>query len=144
MYKGLIFLYLAIFSFYVLFTRIPDYFEGEYIKGVVSQASFSSSNNAPLLVVDYNVGSEKLQYKTNEWFLKKYKAGDAVTIIYNPAEPSVASIYAIIGYWVKWPELILTAVFFIILFIAAKTITGNNGNEHNSDQNPGKKRKYDK
>ena len=144
MYKGLIFLYLAIFSFYVLFTRIPDYFEGDYIKGVVSQASFSSSNNAPLLVVDYNVGSEKLQYKTNEWFLKKYKAGDAVTIIYNPAEPTVASIYAIVGYWVKWPELLLTAVFFVILFIAAKTIAGNNGTEHNSDQNPGKKRKYDK
>ena len=95
-------------------------------------------------MVDYNVGSEKLQYKTNEWFLKKYKAGDAVTIIYNPAEPSVASIYAIVGYWVKWPELLLTAVFFVILFIAAKTIAGNNGTEHNSDQNPGKKRKYDK
>ena len=62
-----------------------------------------------------------------------------MTIIYNPAEPSVASIYAIVGYWVKWPELILTAVFFIILFIAAKTIAGNNGSEHNSDQNPGRK-----
>ncbi len=143
MYKGLIFLYLVIFSLYVLFTRIPDYYEGEYIKGVVSQASFSSSNNTPLVVVDYNVGSEKLQYKTNTWFLKKYKPGQIVTIIYNPAEPSVSCIYAFIGYWVKWPELILTAVFFIILFIAAKTITGNNGDEHLTDEEIGKKRKYD-
>ncbi len=112
-------MYLAIFSSYVLFTRVPDYFEGEYIKGVVSSASFSAENNSPLLIVDYNAGSEKLRYQTNMWFLRKYKPGEIVTIIYNPADPAVSSIYAFIGYWIRWRELIFTSAFFILLFAAA-------------------------
>jgi hypothetical protein len=126
----------------VLFTRVPDYFEGEYIKGVVTKASFSALNNSPQLVVDYNVGSEKLRYKTDMWFLKHYKPGQSVTIIYNPADPSVSCIYAFVGYWIKWPELILTAVFFIILFITAKNITGKNSTEPLTDEETRSKRKY--
>ncbi|MCW3108775.1 MAG: hypothetical protein JWQ09_3281 [Segetibacter sp.] len=143
MYKGILILYLVIFSSYVLFTRVPDYFEGDYIQGVVSKATFSEKENTPELVVNYNVGSEKLQYKTNMWFLASYKPGQVVTIIYNPANPSVSCIYAFIGYWIKWPELIFTAAFFIILFIAAKSITGKNSLEPLFAEEMKKKRKYD-
>lgn len=104
---------------------MPDYFDGEYIRGVVTEASFSKETNSPLLVVEYHVGSETLQYKTDMWFLKKYKPGELVTIIYNPANPSVSSIYAFIGYWIRWPELIQTSILFIILFFAAKGIAGS-------------------
>ena len=122
---------------------MPDYFEAEYIKGIVSKAAFSEKTNSPELVVDYNVGSEKLQYKTDMWFLTSYKPGQTVTIVYNPAIPSVACIYAFIGYWIKWPELIFTAAFFILLFVAAKTITGQNNPNNLPDEIVKKKRKYD-
>jgi hypothetical protein len=125
LYKTLLILYVVIFSLYVLFTRVPDYFDGELIKGVVAEAAFSKETNSPLLVIEYNVGSETRQYKTHMWFLKKYKPGQLVTIIYNPEHPSIASIYAFIGYWIRWPELIFTSIFFVILFIASKAIAGN-------------------
>ena len=110
---------------------------------MVTKASFSQTTNSPDLVVDYNVGSEKLQYKTDQWFLTSYKPGRRVTIIYDPANPSVASIYSFIGYWIKWKELFYTAIFFIILFIAAKSIAGqsNNGDFQPDERLP--KRKYD-
>lgn len=143
MYKAITFLYLLCFFSYVLFTRVPDYFDSDYIQGIVSKATFSEKENRPELVVDYNVGSERLQYRTDMWFLASYKQGDAVTIVYNPANPSVACIYAVIGYWIKWPELIFTAGFFILLFIAAKSIAGKNNDEPSSPAETKKKRKYD-
>ncbi|GEO08949.1 hypothetical protein [Segetibacter aerophilus] len=141
MYKVVFILYVIIFSSYVLFTRIPDYFEGEFIKGVVSKASFSEETNEPELLIDYRVGNEKLQHKTNSWFLTPYKQGQQVTIIYNPSDPAVSSIYAFIGYWIKWQELIYTSVFFVILFLAAKSIVGHD-NSGPAKSLP-RKRKYD-
>jgi hypothetical protein len=141
MYKAIVILYVVIFCSYVLFSRVPDYFEGEFIKGVVSKASFSEKTNNPELVIDYHVGEEKLQYKTDMWFLSSYRQGQLVTIIYNPSDPAVSSIYALIGYWIKWHELIFTSVFFVILFIAAKSIAG--GDNAEPTKPPGRRRKYD-
>jgi hypothetical protein len=75
--------------------------------------------------------------------LKRYKPGDVVTIIYNPGIPSVASIYAFIGYWIRWQELVFTASFFIILFFAAKSITGHTETDSIPPVDVRKKRKYD-
>ncbi|MDQ6812141.1 MAG: DUF3592 domain-containing protein [Bacteroidota bacterium] len=136
-------MYLVIFSSYVLFTRVPDYFEGEFIKGVVSKATFLSKTNSPEVIIDYHVGSERLQYKTDTSFLTSYKPGQVVTIIYNPAKPAVSSIYAFIGYWINWRELLLTSAFFIILFIAARFITGINTTSNLHKVIEKKKRKYD-
>ena len=143
LYKAVIILYLFCFSCYVLFTRVPDYFYGEFVQGVVSKAAFSEKDQHPLVVVDYKVGKETLQYKTGMWFLSSYKPGEKVTIIYNPAEPSMASIYAVIGYWIIWPELLFTASFFTVLFLVAKSITGTNSNEPLTEGELRKKRKYD-
>lgn len=127
----------------MLFTRVPDYFDGEFIKGVVSEASFSESKREPVVVVDYRVGSETFHYKTNTWFLTNYQKGQKVTVIYHPQKPQIASIYAFIGYWIRWPELIASACFFIILFFAAASITGQNSNEPIPDEERRKKPKYD-
>ncbi len=143
MYKAITILYLVCFFCYVLFSRVPDYFYGDFIQGIVTEAAFSKEENRPKLVVTYNVGNEKLKYTTDMWFLTHYTRGQVVTIIYNPDHPAVSCIYAFIGYWIKWPELIFTSLFFILLFLAARSITGENSIEPATGDEPQKKRKYD-
>ncbi len=124
MYKALVILYIICFGFYLLLSRFPDYFESDFIKGTVQADSFSDLNKDNSLIVSYRVGSELLQYQTDMWLPKHYNIGDQVTIIYNPSIPQMSSLYSFIGYWIKWPELIFTASFFILLFLVAKYITG--------------------
>ena len=122
---------------------MPDYFSGEVINGVVTKATFSKDEGHPQLVIDYNVGSEKFHYTTEMWFLTNYKVGEKVPVNYNPDKPSVACIYAFIGYWIKWPELAFTAGFFIVLFLASVSITGKNDTSPITEAEKRKKRKYD-
>ncbi|MBA4140495.1 MAG: DUF3592 domain-containing protein [Segetibacter sp.] len=142
MYKTAVILYLICFSCYILFSRVPDYFEGEFISGVVTKANFSPALNKPELVVDYKVGTETLQYKTNTWFLTTYKTGQQITIIYDPSNPSQACIFTFIGYWLQWNELLFSALLFIVFLKAAIFITGKNSAEPFPAEEPVKKRKY--
>jgi len=125
-----------------LFSRVPDYFEGEFIEGVVTKAGFSPALNKPELVVDYKAGSETLHYKTNMWFLTTHKTGEKVTVIYDPSNPSQACIFTFIGYWLKWSELFFSIFFFMALFIAAVFITGKNSTEPLTPEDRIRKRKY--
>jgi hypothetical protein len=128
------------FFCYILFTRVPDYFEGEYIQGKITKANFSDSH--PNLSIDYRVGSQTFHYRTSMWFLTTYKAGQTVTIIYNPSNPTEACIYAFIGYWIKWNELFFSSFFFIVFFIGAILITGKNSADPIASEDLLKKRKY--
>jgi len=127
---------------YILFSRVPDYFEGEFIEGVVTKAGFSPATREPELMIDYRVGSETLHYTTHMWFLSTYKAGEKVSIIYDPSNPTEACIYSFIGYWIKWPEVFISAFFFVVLFIVAVFITGKNDSEPFTPEDRRKKRKY--
>jgi hypothetical protein len=123
-------------------TRVPDYFEGDFIKGVVTEVGFSKNDKEPVVKIKYRVGKEAFVYKTNEWFLYKYKKGDEVMVIYDPSNPSLSSLYAFIGYWIKWPELLFTAGFFIVLFGGAAAIAGKNSSEKIDHEALRNKRKY--
>ena len=142
MYKSAAILYVVCFFCYVLFSRIPDYFDGDFTAGTVAKAVFSVKDRHPVLVIDYKVENVKFTYTTTAWFLTSYKKGQVITMIYNPSHPGVASIYALIGYWIKWGELFFTALVFIILFIVAVIITGKN-RTLSPAQKPNRKRKYD-
>lgn len=142
MYKTVIILYLVCFVSYILFSRVPDYFEGEFIEGVVAKAGFSPALNKPELVVDYKAGSETFHYKTNRWFLTTHKTGEKVTVIYDPSNPSQACIFTFIGYWLKWSELFFSIFFFMALFIAAVFINGKNSTEPLTPEDRIRKRKY--
>ena len=122
---------------------MPDFFEGEYVKGVVSQATFSVKDNRPVLDVKYNAGSEEFTYTSYKWYLTSHKPGQIVTMIYNPSHPEIASIYAFVGYWITWQELFFTAVIFIILFIIAVVITGKNKTTFLTGEEGNRKRIYD-
>ena len=132
MYKAVVILYIVCFGCYLLLSRFPDYFESDFIKGTVQANSFSDAEKEKSLIISYKVGSELLHYQTNMWLWKDYNIGDKVTMIYNPSIPQMASVYSIFGYWIKWPELIFTAGFFILLFLIAKYITGNPETNHNT------------
>lgn len=125
-----------------MFSRVPDYFEGEFIEGVVTKAGFSPALNKPELVVDYKAGSETFHYKTNMWFLTTHKTIEKVTVIYDPSNPSQACIFTFIGYWLKWSELFFSIFFFMALFIAAVFITGKNSTEPLTPEDRIRKRKY--
>jgi hypothetical protein len=121
---------------------VPDYFEGDFIEGVITKADFLPSVNRPEIMIDYKVGSETLHYKTNTWFLTSYKTGEKITIIYDPSNPSQASTFTFIGYWIKWEELLFSTVFFIVFLRAAVFITGKNKTEPLTPEDRFKKRKY--
>ena len=127
----------------MLFSRVPDYFEGEFITGTVLKAGFSIKDNHPVLVVVYKIGNEKFTCTTNKWFLTPHVQGQSITLIYNPSNPVIVSIYAIIGYWINWDELFFTGIVFIILFIAAVIITGKNNVSRLANEEQNRKRKYD-
>ncbi len=135
MYRAAATIYIVSFFCYVLFSRVPDYFEGEYADGVVSEATFSVKDRQPVLVVKYKVGEEEFEYTTNRWLFTSHKKGQIITMIYNPSDPAVASIYAIVGYWVTWKELFFTAIVFIILFIAAVIISGKSNSSFINEEN---------
>ena len=127
----------------MLFSRVPDYFEGEFTVGTVSKAEFSVKDSHPVLVVVYQVENEKFTYTTNKWFLTSHVPGQKITLIYNPSNPAIVSIYGLIGYWINWDELFFTGIVFIILFIAAVIITGKNNGSGPATQQQNRKRKYD-
>lgn len=127
----------------MLFSRVPDYFEADFTTGIVLKAIFSVKEKHPVLVVNYNVGNDKFTYTTNAWFLTSHKEGQVIPIIYNSSNPAVCSVYGIIGYWIKWDELLITAIVFVILFIAAIIITGKNNTVSSAVEQQNKKRKYD-
>jgi hypothetical protein len=141
-YKAAVLLYIICFTSYLLFSRVPDYFEGEFITGTVVNASFNNKEHVPQLAIDYSAAGKVYTYQTSDWMLKKYKPGEKVTIIYNPSQPKIANIYSFIGYWINWGELLFTAGFFILLFFAAKSITGTNEHEPLGEDVYEKKRKY--
>jgi hypothetical protein len=126
LYKTVTILYFVCLFCYVLFSRVPDYFEGEYVDGVVIKATFSAKERRPVLAVKYNVGGEKFSYTSYNWYLASHKQGDKITMIYNPSHPEITSVYAFIGYWITLRELLYTSLIFVVLFIAAVVITGQN------------------
>lgn len=122
---------------------MPDYFDGEFVDGMVLKATFSVKEKHPVMTVRYKVGSEAFLYTSYQWNMRSYKKGERITMIYSPSNPEIASTYTFIGYWITLRELFFTAVIFIILFIAAMVITGKNNIPTLPGNDDKRKRKYD-
>lgn len=143
MYKATIALYLVCFFFYVLFTRKPDYFDGQVVKGTVTQRNYDKKEINPAVNILYRVGTDSFLCKANLFPFGQYKIGERVEVIYDPSQPAIASVYAFFGYWLNWDELLMTAVFFVVFFVAAVFITGKNENSNGLHDDNVRKRKYD-
>jgi hypothetical protein len=103
-----------------LFTREPDYFYSEYAKGVVVLQGNKKTNKA----VKYKVGSETFVVPVTGWGASPITEGDKVEVIHDSSTPSIGSLYSFFAYWFKLHEVLTTAVIYVVLFLAAVSITG--------------------
>lgn len=123
MYKGIFILYLVCFGCYLLFTRQPDYFDGEKIPATIHWLKDSASGiNIPKAV--YKEGN--ITYAIDARYpLREWKEGDTLTVIYEIAKPSHAAVYRFWGYGITWGELLTSIVLCVALFQVAVAITSN-------------------
>jgi hypothetical protein len=143
MYRFVIMLYITCFGLYILFSRQPDYFDGEKITGIVHFLS-DSATGKPYPAAVYTIN--KINYSVNAAYLfKTYKEGQQVDIIYETSQPEKAAVYSLWGYWFKWSEILFSLVLSIAMFQVAVVITKNPTPESLIEQlesKPPSKRKY--
>ncbi len=119
--KIVIILYLIVFSLYVLFTRQPDFFDGELTAGVIHLVK---SNSQIIPEADFAVG--KINYSVDvNYVFRRFTEGEKATVIYDNQNPKNAALYNIWGYWLRWQELLFSLVLIIGLFQVAVQITNN-------------------
>ena len=123
MYKFVIILYITCFGLYILFSRQPDYFDGEKTKGIIHFMN-DSATGKPYPAAVYRIN--KISYSINAAYLfKTYKEGEQVNIIYEASQPEKAAVYSLWGYWLQWSEILFSLVLLIGMFRAAVAITKN-------------------
>ena len=111
-----IILYLVCFGCYVLFTRQPDYFDGEIVNAVVVERNDS-------LLAKFSNGTQQFHADIDYRFL--YEKGQQVKVIYETADPSNASVYALLGYWLHIGELAVSLIIIAVMYWIAVTVTSN-------------------
>jgi hypothetical protein len=144
-YKIIITIYITCFGLYILFSRQPDYFDGEKTKAFIHFTKDSATDKLyPTAIYKIN----KVSYSVSAAYpFRNYKEGDQVNIIYEASQPEKAVVYSLWGYWFKWREILLSLVLFISMFQVALAITRNPTPESLLEQLEGKaahKRKYDR
>ena len=102
---------------YIFFTRQPDYADGEFANAVIHYI-----NKTPNAVFIIN----KRTYSINAaYVLRRLNEDENVTVIYETSNPSAAAVYKWWGYWLQWDEIIASMLIPLLLYYAAKQITGN-------------------
>ncbi len=143
MYKSIIILYIVVFFTYVLFSRQPDYFDGEQMTATIHFVK--EQNDKTVAKAVFNV--DKKDYAINAGYLfRSFEEGEKVDIIYEKEHPEKAAVYAFWGYWLTWKELIGSIVLLIVLYQAAIKITSHPAPDALIDEleedEPRKKRRY--
>jgi hypothetical protein len=128
---------------YILFTRQPDYFDGEKAPATI-QMLYDTTAKQIIPAAVYQAGGT--WYHTDaRYVLRKNTVGQKVTIIYETATPETAAVYAFWGYWIGWGELLFTVVGYVVLLQIAYAVTTNpnaNSLQEQLSYAPEKKRKY--
>lgn len=144
MTKSLIILYLIIFGCYIVWTRQPDYFDGEKYPATI-QLIQNSATGKTIPMAFYSVGIH--QYSIPAYYpLLTYRSNEKVTVIFESAHPSKAKVYRFWGYWILWEELMGSIIALFLLFQVAVSITNNPSEGALKEQlayQPQKKTKYD-
>ncbi len=123
MYKGVTILYLVCFSLYVLYTREPDFFDGETQMATIHWQKDSAANEIiPKAVFSQNNNNIAIDAR---YVFRNLPEGKKVTVIYLPSKLQKAAVYHWWGYWIRWQELLISALLFIGLFQVAVSVTKN-------------------
>jgi hypothetical protein len=137
MYKTATILYLVILFLYILFSRQPDFFESEFTRGVIIEKQPYHKS------IQYQEGKEIFTKPIKGWGASKVAAGDTVKVIFDPTNPGGGTLYSFFSYWLTLPELLISAIIYIVLFIASVFITGKQEDYYYTEDDLRKKRRYD-
>jgi hypothetical protein len=106
-----------------LFTRQPDYFDGEKAPATILMVKDSiTSKLIPL--AEFSNGYKNFRVKA-DYFLRSWKNGDKADVIYETDHPEKAAIYAFWGYGISLGELLGSIIFIILSYQIAVSITKN-------------------
>lgn len=136
-------LYLVCFGCYLLFTRQPDYFDGETAPAIIHWQYDSSAKRAIPKAV-FSSGQKNYAIDARYVF-REWSEGQTTQVIYETENPSLAKVYAVWGYWISWGEIIGSALLIFVLYQVAISVTSNPTPEALFDQldvKEEKKRKY--
>ena len=122
MLKNVIILFLAVYPLYVLFTREPDFFDGEFYRANIHHVKDSLGQER--LNAAYSFESHSYIISADYPF-RSFREGEPVTIIYETASPGNASLYSVWGYWIRWQELLTFIMMFVFFYFLAVNITSN-------------------
>jgi hypothetical protein len=142
-YKTVLILYIVVFSTYILFSRQPDYFDGEYMPATIHFVKEENEKTTPRAFFQL----DKKEYNVNaSYVFRSLEEGEKHEVIYEKEHPEKAAIYSFWGYWITWQELIGSAVLLILLFQVALKITSNPSPEalieEIENEGPRRKKKY--
>lgn len=144
MYKSITLLFIICYCCYLLFSRQPDYFDGEKSPATIHFMQDSVSNSRIPKAVFSN--GLKVFSVDARYVLRNWTEGEKTEVIYETDKPSQAVVYLFWGYWIRWGELLITLLIYAALFQIAITVTQNPTAESLLEQLEGpsqeKKRKY--
>lgn len=143
MYKSVIILYFIVFSAYILFSRQPDYFDGEIIPGIIHWSQDSISHK-PIPKAYFTIGKDTYSFDAR-YVLRNLPEAKKIRVIYQASQPQKAVVYSWWGYWITAVELVASVVLLFVLFQIAVVLTKNPTAEsviEQMDYKPEKKRRY--
>lgn len=111
-------LYWPLFMVYLLVTRSPNYFTSRTVSGVVAYVHHNPyhwrgrSRDRIEPVIRYKVADSTYEYDNRYGiYMRSFKAGDSVIMVYTPGHPENAALVSIIGYWATADELMFSFLF---------------------------------
>ena len=123
LFKSILTLYLICFGCFIVFTRQPDFFDGEKSPATIHWLKDSISHRSiPKAVFS---DGRKQHAIDARYFLRSLKEGEQVEVIYESDRPDLAAVYTFWGYWLGWGELIATFIIYFVLFQIAVAVTKN-------------------
>ena len=132
MYKGIFILYVVCFGTYLMFTRQPDYFDGEKVPATIFIEKDSLSPKM-MAVAEFSNGFENFRVKADYYF-RNWKNGEKTEVIYESEHPEKGAIYGFWGYWISLGELLGSILFIVVGYQAAVSITKNPSPEALNEQ----------
>lgn len=146
MLRNVVILFIVIYPLYVLFTRQPDFFDGEMYRATIHHVydfAHQKQNTFAVYSIEHHTYTVPANYP-----FRYYKEGETLPIIYEASSPEKASLYCIWGYWIRWKELLSFIAMFLVFYFLAINITSNPTPEslleelEDRQQKP-RKRRYD-
>jgi len=140
--RSVFILYLICFGCYILFTRQPDFFDGEKAPATI-QNVYDTVGKQTIPAAVYQANGN-WYHADARYFLRSVVVGQKVTVIYETATPETAAVYTFWGYWIGWGELLFSVIGNVLLLQIAYSVTTRPNAQSLQDQlsyAPEKKRK---